>query len=186
MILLLLTLLTTPPASAVDNHDMQGAKALSEVLLNNMAKNEGSYITQTLPNDWTITESEGSTITSTSRTLFNTESKHIYSISYSCAMTEQVGLVEMMDASIRTGNIGEPEDVLFRFIKNNKETYTTETRSVKERWYTPRNTKRAIEAIKSADSLHIVFIAENKEYKTITISLTGSSKAIETTRKQCK
>jgi hypothetical protein len=101
-------------------------------------------------------------------------------------MTEQVGLVEMMDANIRTGDIGEPEDVLFRFIKNNEETYTTETRSVKERWYTPRNTKRAVEAIKSADALHIVFIAENKEYKTITISLTGSSKAIETTREQCK
>ncbi len=77
MILLLLTLLTSP-ASAVDSHDMQGSKPLSEVLLNNMVKNEGSYITQTLPNDWTITESEGSTITSTSRTLFNTESKHIY------------------------------------------------------------------------------------------------------------
>ena len=186
MILFLLTLLTTPPASAVDNFDMQGTKPLSEVLLNNMARNEGSYIVQTLPNDWTITAANNSGITSTSRTLFNTESKHIYSISYTCAMTEQVGLVEMMDASIRTGDIGEPEDVLFRFIKNNKETYTTETRSVKERWYTPRNTKRAIEAIKSADSLHIVFIAENKEYKTITISLTGSSKAIETTRKQCK
>ena len=75
---------------------------------------------------------------------------------------------------------------ILRFIKNNKEIYTTETRSVKERWYTPRNTKGAIEAIKSADALQIVFIAENKEYKTITISLTGSSKAIETTRKQCK
>ena len=185
MILLLLTLCTIP-ASAVDNYDMEGTRALSEVLLNNMMKNEGSYITQTLPNDWVLTESEGSTITSTSRTLFNTESKHIYSISYSCAMTEQVGLVEMMDASIRTGDIGEPEDVLFRFIKNNEEIYTTETRSVKDRWYTPRNTKRAIEAIKSADSLHIVFVAENKEYKTITISLTGSSKAIETARKQCK
>ena len=186
MILLLLTLLTAPPASAVDSHDMQGAKPLSEVLLNNMVKNEGSYITQTLPNDWVLTESEGSAITSTSRTLFNTDTKHIYSISYSCAMTEQVGLVEMMDANIRTGNIGEPEEVLFRFIKNNKETYTTETRSVKERWYAPRNTKKAISAIKSADSLHIVFVAENKEYKTITISLTGSSKAIETVRKQCK
>ena len=185
MILLLLTLLTTP-ASAVDSHDMQGSKPLSEVLLNNMVKNEGSYITQTLPNDWTITESEGSTITSTSRTLFNTESKHIYSISYSCTMTEQVGLVEMMDANIRLGDIGEPTDVLFRFIKNNTETYTAETRSVKDRWYTPRNTKKAIKAIKSADALHIVFIAESKEYKTITISLTGSTKAIETTRKQCK
>ena len=185
MILLLLTLLTSP-ASAVDSHDMQGSKPLSEVLLNNMVKNEGSHITQTLPNDWTITESEGSTITSTSRTLFNTESKHIYSISYSCAMTEQVGLVEMMDANIRTGDIGEPTDVLFRFIKNNTETYTAETRSVKDRWYTPRNTKKAVEAIKSADALHIVFIAENKEYKTIAISLTGSSKAIETVRKQCK
>ena len=185
MILLFLTLLFTP-ASAVDNHDMQGARALSEVLLNNMVKNEGSYITQTLPNDWTVTESEGNTLTSTSRTLFNTESKHIYSISYSCAMTEQVGLVEMMDANIRTGDIGDPEDVLFRFIKNNKETYSTETRSVKDRWYAPRNTKKAVEAIKSADALQIVFIAENKEYKTITISLTGSSKAIETTRKQCK
>jgi len=185
MILLLLTLFASP-ASAVDSHDMQGTKPLAEVLLNNMVRNEGSYIVQTLPNDWLITEAGNSGLTTTSRTLFNTESKHIYSISYTCAMTEQVGLVEMMDASIRTGNIGEPTDVLFRFIKNNKETYTTETRSVKERWYTPRNTKRAIEAIKSADALHIVFIAENKEYKTITISLTGSSKAIETTRKQCK
>ena len=101
-------------------------------------------------------------------------------------MTEQVGLVEMMDASIRTGDIGEPEDVLFRFIKNNKETYTSEARSVKDRWYAPRNTKGAIDAIKKADSLHIAFIAENKEYKTITISLTGSSKAIETVREQCK
>jgi len=186
MILLLLTLLTTPPASAVDNHDMQGAKALSGALLSSMAKNEGSYITQTLPNDWVITESEGSTITSTSRTLFNTDTKHIYSISYSCAMTEQVGLVEMMDANIRTGDIGEPTDVLFHFIKNNKETYVAETGSVKDRWYAPLNTKKAIEAIKSADALHIVFITENKEYKTITISLTGSTKAIETTRKQCK
>ena len=185
MILLFLTLLFTP-ASAVDNHDMQGARALSEVLLNNMVKNEGSYITQTLPNDWVLTESEGSAITSTSRTLFNTDTKHIYSISYSCAMTEQVGLVEMMDANIRMGDIGEPTDVLFRFIKNNTETYTAETRSVKDRWYTPRNTKKAIKAIKSADALHIVFIAENKEYKTITISLTGSTKAIETVRKQCK
>ena len=85
MILLLATLLTATPASAVDSHDMQGSKPLSEVLLNNMVKNEGSYITQTLPNDWTITESEGSTITSTSRTLFNTDTKHIYSISYTCA-----------------------------------------------------------------------------------------------------
>lgn len=186
MILLLVTLLTATPASAVDSHDMQGTKALSEVLLNNMVKNEGSYITQTLPNDWTVTEANNNTLTSTSRTLFNTESKHIYSISYSCAMTEQVGLVEMMDANIRTGDIGKPEDVLFRFIKNNEEIYSTETRSVKDRWYAPRNTKRAIEAIKSADSLHIVFVAENKEYKTITISLTGSSKAIEATRKQCK
>jgi len=188
MILLLLTLLTASPASAVDSHDMQGSKPLSEVLLNNMVKNEGSYITQTLPNDWTITESEGSTITSTSRTLFNTDTKHIYSISYSCTMTEQVGLVEMMDANIRMGDIGEPTDVLFRFIKNNTETYTAETRSVKDRWYTPSSTKKkkAIEAIKSADALHIVFIAENKEYKTIAISLTGSTKAIETVRKQCK
>jgi len=186
MILLLLTLLTASPASAVDSHDMQGSKPLSEVLLNSMMKNEGSYITQTLPNDWVITESEGSTITSTSRTLFNTDTKHIYSISYSCAMTEQVGLVEMMDANIKTGDIGEPTDVLFRFIKNNTETYTAETRSVKDRWYAPLNTKKAIEAIKSADALHIVFVAENKEYKTITISLTGSTKAIETVRKQCK
>ena len=186
MILFLLTLLTTPSALAVDNHDMQGTKPLSEVLLNNMARNEGSYIVQTLPNDWTITAANNSGLTTTSRTLFNTKSKHIYSISYTCAMTEQVGLVEMMDASIRTGDIGEPEDVLFRFIKNNKETYTTETRSVKERWYAPRNTKGAIDAIKKADSLQIVFIAENKEYKTITISLTGSSKAIETAREQCK
>jgi hypothetical protein len=185
MILLFLTLLFTP-ASAVDSHDMQGTRPLSEVLLNNMVKNEGSYITQILPNDWAITAANNSGLTTTSRTLFNTESKHIYSISYTCAMTEQVGLVEMMDASIRTGDIGKPEDVLFRFIKNNKETYSTETRSVKDRWYTPRNTKRAIEAIKSADSLHIVFVAENKEYKTIAISLTGSSKAIETVRKQCK
>jgi hypothetical protein len=94
----------------------------------------------------------------------------------------------MMDANIRTGDIGEPTDVLFRFIKNNTETYTAETRSVKDRWYTPLNTKKkkAIEAIKSADALHIVFIAENKEYKTIAISLTGSTKAIETVRKQCK
>jgi len=184
MILLLVTLLTTP-AAAVDSHDMQGARALSEVLLNNMAKNEGSYITQILPNDWAITTSQGTGIWTTGRHLFNTESKHIYSISYSCATTEQVGLVEMMDANIRTGDIGEPTDVLFRFTKNNEEIYTTETRSVKDRWYTPRNTKRAIEAIKSADSLHIVFVAENKEYKTITISLTGSSKAIETARKQC-
>ena len=186
MILFLLTLLATSPASAVDSHDMQGTKPLSEVLLNNMAKNEGSYITQILPNDWLITATNNSGLTTTSRTLFNMESKHIYSISYTCAMTEQVGLVEMMDANIRTGDIGKPEDVLFRFIKNNEEIYTTETRSVKDRWYTPRNTKRAIEAIKSADSLHIVFLTENKEYKTITISLTGSSKAIETTRKQCK
>jgi VCBS repeat-containing protein len=190
MILLFLTLLFTP-ASAVDSHDMQGTKPLSEVLLNNMARNEGSYIIQTLPNDWTITAANNSTLTTTSRTLFNTESKHIYSISYSCTMTEQVGLVEMMDASIRMGDIGnhngsEPEDVLFRFMKSNEETYTTETRSVKDRWYAPRNTKKAIEAIKSADSLQIVFIVENKEYKTITISLTGSSKAIETVREQCK
>jgi len=188
MILLLATLLTATPASAVDSHDMQGTRALSEVLLNNMVKNEGSYIIQTLPNDWAVTAANNSTLTSASRTLFNTESKHIYSISYSCAMTEQVGLVEMMDVNIRTGDIGEPTDVLFRFIKNNTETYTAETRSVKDRWYTPLSTKKkkAIEAIKSADSLHIVFVAENKEYKTITISLTGSSKAIETTRKQCK
>jgi len=186
MILFLLTLLATSPASAVDSHDMQGTRPLSEVLLNNMVKNEGSYIVQTLPNDWAITATNNSTLTTTSRTLFNTESKHIYSISYTCAMTEQVGLVEMMDANIRTGDIGEPEEVLFRFIKNNEETYTTETRSVKDRWYAPRNTKKAISAIKSADSLHIVFVAENKEYKTITISLTGSSKAIETARKQCK
>jgi len=185
MIILLLTLLTTP-AAAVDSHDMQGTRALSEVLLNSMMKSEGSYITQTLPNDWTVTEAEGSAITSTSRTLFNTDTKHIYSISYSCTMTEQVGLVEMMDANIRMGDIGEPTDVLFRFIKNNTETYTAETRSVKDRWYAPLNTKKAIEAIKSADALHIVFIAENKEYKTITISLTGSTKAIETVRKQCK
>jgi len=183
MILLLLTLFS---ASAVDNFDMQGTKPLSEVLLNNMVKNEGGYITQILPNDWTITATNNSTLTTTSRTLFNTESKHIYSISYTCAMTEQVGLIEMMDASIRTGDIGEPEEVLFRFIKNNEEIYTTETRSVKDRWYAPRNTKGAIDAIKKADSLQIVFVAENKEYKTITISLTGSSKAIETTRKQCK
>ena len=186
MILLFLTLLTTTPALAVDSHDMEGTKPLSEVLLNNMARNEGSYIIQTLPNDWTVAAANNSGLMTTSRTLFNSESKHIYSISYTCAMTEQVGLVEMMDASVRTGDIGEPEDVLFRFIKNNKETYTTETRSVKERWYAPRNTKGAIDAIKKADSLQIVFIAENKEYKTITISLTGSSKAIETTRKQCK
>ena len=188
ILLTLTTLLTllTPPALAVDNHDMQGTKPLSEVLLNNMVKNEGSYITQMLPNDWLITASNNSTLTTASRTLFNSESKHIYSISYTCAMTEQVGLVEMMDANIRTGDIGDPEDVLFRFIKSDKETYSTGTRSVKDRWYTPHNTKRAIEAIKSADSLHIVFIAENKEYKTITISLTGSSKAIETTRKQCE
>ena len=186
MILFLLTLLTTPSALAVDSHDMEGTKPLSEVLLNNMARNEGSYITQTLPNDWTVAAANNSGLMTTSRTLFNTESKHIYSISYTCAMTEQVGLVEMMDASVRTGNIGEPEEVLFRFIKNNKETYTTEARSVKERWYSPHNTKGAVKAIKSADSLQIVFIAENKEYKTITISLTGSSKAIETTRKQCR
>jgi len=186
MILFLLTLLTTPSALAVDSHDMEGTKPLSEVLLNNMARNEGSYIVQTLPNDWLITATNNNTLTTTSRTLFNTESKHIYSISYTCAMTEQVGLVEMMDANIRTGNIREPEQVLFRFTKNNKQPYTTETRSVKERWYAPRNTKKAISAIKSADSLHIVFVAENKEYKTITISLTGSSKAIETVRKQCK
>jgi hypothetical protein len=166
---------------------MEGAKPLSEVLLNNMMRIEGSAISQLLPNDWTITKTiDGTNMWTASRTLFNADSKHIYSISYTCTMTEQVGLVEMMDANIRTGDIGEPEDVLFRFMKNNKETYTTETRSVKDRWYAPRNTKRAIEAIKSADSLHIVFIAENKEYKTITISLTGSSKAIETTREQCK
>ena len=100
MILFLLTLLATSPASAVDSFDMQGTKPLSEVLLNNMARNEGSYIVQTLPNDWLITAANNSTLTTTSRTLFNTESKHIYSISYTCAMTEQVGLVEMMDASI--------------------------------------------------------------------------------------
>ena len=186
MILLLLTLLT-PPALAVDNHDMQGTKPLSEVLLNNMVKNEGSYITQVLPNDWAITTTaDNSGLTTASRTLFNTESKHIYSISYTCAMTEQVGLVEMMDANIRTGDIGEPENVLFRFMKNNKETYTTEIRSVKDRWYAPRNTKGAISAMQKADQLVLVFLAENKEYKTISISLTGSSKAIETTRKQCE
>ena len=186
MILFLLTLLTTTPALAVDSHDMQGTKPLSEVLLNNMVKNEGGYITQTLPNDWLITASNNSTLMTTSRTLFNTESKHIYSISYTCAMTEQVGLVEVMDASVRTGDIGEPEKVLFRFMKNNKETYSTEARSVEERWYSPRHTKGAINAMRKADQLLLVFVAENKEYKTITISLTGSSKAIETTRQQCK
>jgi hypothetical protein len=101
-------------------------------------------------------------------------------------MTEQVGLVEMMDANIRTGDIGEPEKVLFRFIKSDKEIYNTETRKVKERWYSPRHTKDSISAMQKADQLALVFVAENKEYKTITISLTGSSKAIETVRKQCK
>ena len=121
------------------------------------------------------------------KTLFDTESKHIYSISYTCTMTEQVGLVEMMDASIRTGDIGEPKDVLFRFIKSSKEMYIAETRSVKERWYTPtpRSHKGTISSMQKADQLVLVFVAENKEYKTITISLTGSSKAIETAKKQC-
>ena len=189
MILLLLTLLTASPASAVDSHDMQGAKPLSGVLLNNMVKNEGSAVSQLLPNDWTITTTtDGTNMWTASRTLLNTDSKHIYSISYTCAISEHehIGFVEMIDVSIRAGDIGEPTDVLFRFIKNNTETYTAETRSVKDRWYTPRNTKKAIKAIKSADALHIVFIAESKEYKPITISLTGSTKAIETTRKQCK
>ena len=189
MILLLLTLLTASPASAVDSHDMQGAKPLSGVLLNNMVKNEGSAVSQLLPNDWTITTTtDGTNMWTASRTLLNTDSKHIYSISYTCAISEHehIGFVEMIDVSIRAGDIGEPTDVLFRFIKSDKEIYTTETRSVKERWYAPRNTKGAIDAIKKADSLQIVFIAESKEYKTITISLTGSSKAVETTRKQCK
>ena len=188
MIILLLTLLTTP-ASAVDSHDMQGAKPLSGVLLNNMVKNEGSAVSQLLPNDWTITTTiDGTNMWTASRTLLNTDSKHIYSISYTCAISdhEHIGFVEMIDVSIRAGDIGEPTDVLFRFIKSDKEIYTAETRSVKDRWYTPRFAKKAIEAIKSADALHIVFIAESKEYKTITISLTGSTKAIETTRKQCK
>ena len=185
MIILLLTLLTTT-AAAVDSYDMEGTKALSEVLLNNMVKNEGSYITQILPNDWAITTSHGSGIWTTGRHLFNTKSKHIYSLSYTCNTNEQVGLIELVDASIRTGDIGEPEKVLFRFIKNNKEIYSTETRKVKERWYAPRHTKGSISAMKKADQLALVFIAENKEYKTITISLTGSSKAIEAARKQCK
>jgi len=185
MILLLLTLLTTP-AAAVDNYDMEGTKALSEVLLDNMMKNEGSYITQVLPNDWAITTSHGSGIWTTGRHLFNTKSKHIYSLSYTCNMNEQVGLIEMVDASIRTGDIGEPEKVLFRFTKSDKEIYSTEAREVKKRWYSPRHTKGSISAMQKANQLVLVFIAENKEYKTITISLTGSSKAIETTRKQCK
>jgi len=185
MKLLLLALLTTP-AAAVDNYDMEGTKALSEVLLNNMMKNEGSHITQVLPNDWAITTSHGSGIWTTGRHLFNTKSKHIYSLSYTCNINEQVGLIELVDAGVRTGDIGEPEKVLFRFMKNNKETYSTEARKVKERWYAPRHTKGSITAMKKADQLALVFVAENKEYKTITISLTGSSKAIETTRKQCK
>jgi hypothetical protein len=185
MIPLFLALLFTP-ASAVDNYDMEGTKALSEVLLNNMVKNEGSYITQVLPNDWAITTSQGSGMWTASRNLFNTESKHIYSLSYTCTINEQVGLIELVDTNIRTGDIGEPEKVLFRFMKNNKETYSTEARSVEERWYSPRHTKGAINAMRKADQLLLVFVAENKEYKTITISLTGSSKAIETTRQQCK
>ena len=185
MILVLLLTLLTAPAAAIDSHDMQGAKTLSEGLIGSMANREGSYITQFLPNDWAISAAKNSGMVTASRTLFNTESKHIYSISYTCTMTEQVGLVEMMDASIRTGDIGEPKDVLFRFIKSSKEMYIAETRSVKERWYTPRNPKGAISSMQKADQLVLVFVAENKEYKTITISLTGSSKAIETAKKQC-
>ena len=186
MILVLLLTLLTAPAAAIDSHDMQGAKTLSEGLIGSMANREGSYITQFLPNDWAIaTVSNSGGMVTASRTLFNTESKHIYSISYTCTMTEQVGLVEMMDASIRTGDIGEPKDVLFRFMRSNKEMYIAETRSVKERWYTPRNPKGAISSMQKADQLVLVFVAENKEYKTITISLTGSSKAIETAKKQC-
>ena len=185
MILVLLLTLLTAPAAAVDSHDMQGAKTLSEGLIGSMANREGSYITQFLPNDWAIAAAKNSGMVTASRTLFNTESKHIYSISYTCTMTEQVGLVEMMDASIRTGDIGEPKDVLFRFMRSNKEMYIAETRSVKERWYTPRNPKGAISSMQKADQLVLVFVAENKEYKTITISLTGSSKAIETAKKQC-
>ena len=185
MILVLLLTLLTAPAAAIDSHDMQGAKTLSEGLIGSMANREGSYITQFLPNDWAISAAKNSGMVTASRTLFNTESKHIYSISYTCTMTEQVGLVEMMDASIRTGDIGEPKDVLFRFMRSNKEMYIAETRSVKERWYTPRNPKGAISSMQKADQLVLVFVAENKEYKTITISLTGSSKAIETAKKQC-
>ena len=185
MILVLLLTLLTAPAAAIDSHDMQGAKTLSEGLIGSMANREGSYITQFLPNDWAISAAKNSGMVTASRTLFNTESKHIYSISYTCTMTEQVGLVEMMDASIRTGDIGEPKDVLFRFMRSNKEMYIAETRSVKERWYTPRNPKGAISSMQKADQLVLVFVAENKEYKTITISLTGSSKAIDTAKKQC-
>ena len=179
-------LLPLNQARATDSFDMQGTKALSPMFLESIVSNEGGYVAQMLPSDWAIIAADNSTQTTTSRTLYNSENKHIYSISYTCAMTEQVGLIEMMDANIRTGDIGKPEKVLLRFMKNNRETYSTEAREVKERWYAPRNTKEAIQATQKADQLSLVFIANNEEYKTITISLTGSTKAIETARKQCK
>jgi len=186
IVIIIALLLPLNQARATDSFDMQGTKALSPMFLESIVSNEGGYVAQMLPSDWAIIAADNSTQTTTSRTLYNSENKHIYSISYTCAMTEQVGLIEMMDANIRTGDIGKPEKVLLRFMKNNRETYSTEAREVKERWYAPRNTKEAIQATQKADQLSLVFIANNEEYKTITISLTGSTKAIETARKQCK